>query len=135
VHCVGYRRCPVARSCVGGETNHCYNALDRHLAARGEQEAFVYISTETGDEKSYTYRQLHAEVQRAAAVMRSLDVGKGDRVVVYMPMIPEAAFVILACARIGAIHSVVFGGFAAASLAARIDDARPTLMVTADGAS
>jgi len=130
-----YRRPPFARWFVGGETNLCYNALDRHLAARGDQRALVYISTETGEERSFCYRELHLEVQRAAAMMRSLGVGKGDRVIVYMPMIPEAAFVILACARIGAIHSVVFGGFAAASLAARIDDARPKLMVTADGGS
>src|SRR5207302_9697074 len=82
-----------------------------------------------------SYGERHLEVQCEAAMMRSLGVGKGDRVVVYMPMIPEAAFVILACARIGAIHSVVFGGFAAASRAARIDDARPKLMVTADGGS
>lgn len=130
-----YGRPPFARWYVGGETNLCHNAVDRHLASRAEQKALVYISTETNEERSYTYRELHVEVQRAAAVMRSLGVGKGDRVIVYMPMIPEAAFVMLACARIGAIHSVVFGGFAAASLAARIDDARPKLMVTADGGS
>src|SRR5712675_859985 len=130
-----YRRPPFARWFVGGETNLCYNALDRHLEARGDQRALVYISTETGEERSFSYRELHLEVQRAAAMMRSLGVGKGDRVIVYMPMIPEAAFVILGCARIGAIHSVVFGGFAAASLAARIDDARPKLMITADGGS
>ena len=130
-----YSRPPFAKWFVGGETNLCYNAVDRHLASRGEQQALVYISTETNEERSFTYRQLHAEVRRAAAMMRSLGVGKGDRVIVYMPMIPEAAFVILACARIGAIHSVVFGGFAAASLAARIDDAKPKLMVTADGGS
>ena len=130
-----YGRPPFAKWFVGGETNLCYNAVDRHLASRGEQKALVYISTETDEERSFTYRQLHAEVRRAAAMMRSLGVGKGDRVIVYMPMIPEAAFVILACARIGAIHSVVFGGFAAASLAARIDDAKPKLMVTADGGS
>ena len=130
-----YRRPPFARWFVGGETNLCYNALDRHLGARGEQKALVYISTETGEERSFSYRELHLEVQRAAAMLQSLGVGKGDRVVVYMPMIPEAVFVILGCARIGAIHSVVFGGFAAASLAARIDDARAKLMVTADGGS
>jgi propionyl-CoA synthetase len=130
-----YTRPPFAKWFVGGETNLCYNAVDRHLALRGGQEALVYISTETHEERSFTYRQLHAEVRRAAAMMRSLGVVKGDRVIVYMPMIPEAAFVILACARIGAIHSVVFGGFAAASLAARIDDAKPKLMITADGGS
>jgi len=130
-----YSHPPFAKWFVGGETNLCYNAVDRHLAARSGQKALVYISTETGEEKSYTYAELHTEVQRAAAMMGSLGVGRGDRVIVYMPMIPEAVFAILACARIGAIHSVVFGGFAAASLAARIDDARPKLMVTADGGS
>jgi len=130
-----YSRPPFSRWFVGGETNLCHNAVDRHVGARGDQKALVYLSTETGEERSFSYRELHVEVQRAAAMMRSLGVGKGDRVIVYMPMIPEAAFVILACARIGAIHSVVFGGFAAASLAARIDDARPKLMVTADGGS
>jgi propionyl-CoA synthetase len=130
-----YARPPFAKWFVGGETNLCHNAVDRHLPARSGQAALVYISTETGEEKSTTYAELHAEVQRAAAMMASLGVGKGDRVIVYMPMIPESVFVILACARIGAIHSVVFGGFAAASLAARIDDARPKLMVTADGGS
>jgi propionyl-CoA synthetase len=130
-----YERPPFAKWFVGGETNLCHNAVDRHLDARGGQSALVYISTETGEEKRFTYRELHAEVQRAAAMMKSLGVARGDRVIVYMPMIPESVFVILACARIGAIHSVVFGGFAAASLAARIDDARPKLMVTADGGS
>jgi propionyl-CoA synthetase len=130
-----YSRPPFARWFVGGETNLCHNAIDRHLSARGQQKALVYISTEVDERKTYTYAELHAEVQRAAAMMRSLGVGKGDRVIIYMPMVPEAVFAILACARIGAIHSVVFGGFAAASLAARIDDARPKLMVTADGGS
>src|SRR5499427_2411156 len=130
-----YAKPPFARWFVGGETNLCHNAVDRHLAARAAQQALVYISTETGEEKTFSYAELHAEVQRAAAMMKALGVGKGDRVIVYMPMIPESVFVILACARIGAIHSVVFGGFAAASLAARIDDAKPRLMVTADGGS
>jgi propionyl-CoA synthetase len=132
---LAYDRPPFAKWFVGGHTNLCHNAVDRHLQARGDQRALAYISTETGEQRSFSYRELHAEVQRAAAMMKSLGVGKGDRVIVYMPMIPEAVFVILACARIGAIHSVVFGGFAAASLAARIDDARPKLMVTADGGS
>src|SRR3954467_14584479 len=130
-----YSRPPFARWFMGGETNLCHNAVDRHVAARGSQKALIYLSTETGEEKSFTYQELLAEVNRAAAMMRSLGVKKGDRVIVYMPMIPEALFTILACARLGAIHSVVFGGFAAASLAARIDDARPALMVTADGGS
>jgi len=130
-----YSRPPFAKWFVGGETNLCHNAIDRHLAARGDQKALIWISTEVDQQKEFTYRQLHSEVNRVAAMMRSLGVGKGDRVIIYMPMIPEAAFAILACARIGAIHSVVFGGFAAASLAARIDDARPALMITADGGS
>ena len=130
-----YTKPPFAKWFVGGETNLCYNAVDRHLAERGDQKALVWISTEVDKEQSYTYRELHAEVQRAAAMMVSLGVGKGDRVIIYMPNTPEAVFAILACARIGAVHSVVFGGFAAASLAARIDDARPALMVTSDGGS
>jgi propionyl-CoA synthetase len=130
-----YSRPPFARWFVGGRTNLCYNAIDRHLPARGDQKALVWISTEVDETRSYTYRQLFDEVNRVAAMMRELGVGQGDRVIIYMPMIAEAAFAILACARLGAIHSVVFGGFAAASLAARIDDAKPALMVTADGGS
>jgi propionyl-CoA synthetase len=130
-----YSRPPFARWFVGGRTNLCYNAVDRHLAGRGAQEALVWISTEVDQTRTYTYQALHDEVNRAAAMMRSLGVAKGDRVIIYMPNMPEAVFAILACARIGAVHSVVFGGFAAASLAARIDDARPSLMVTADAGS
>jgi len=128
-----YGKPPFARWFPGGLTNLCHNAVDRHLDARGHQKALIYISTETGQEAAYTYRELHAEVNRCAAMIRSLGVGRGDRVLIYMPMIPEAVFAMLACARLGAIHSVVFGGFAAHSLAARIDDARPKLMITADG--
>jgi propionyl-CoA synthetase len=130
-----YSRPPFARWFVGGETNLCHNALDRHLAERGEQKALVWISTEVGKEETFSYRELHERVNQVAAMMRALGVKKGDRVIVYMPMIPEAVFAILACARLGAVHSVVFGGFAAASLAARIDDAKPALMITADGGS
>jgi propionyl-CoA synthetase len=130
-----YSRPPFACWFVGGETNLCHNALDRHLAARAEQPALVWISTEVNETRSFTYRELHAEVNRVAAMMQSLGVKRGERVIIYMPMIPEAAFAMLACARLGAIHSVVFGGFAAASLAARIDDAKPALMLTADGGS
>src|SRR5437660_8141029 len=130
-----YSRPPFARWFVGGELNLCHNALDRHLGARAEQQALVWISTEVNQTRSFTYRELHAEVNRVAAMMQSLGVKQGDRVIIYMPMIPEAAFAILACARLGAVHSVVFGGFAAASLAARIDDAKPALMITADGGS
>jgi len=130
-----YSRPPFAKWFVGGETNLCYNALDRHVARRGDQSALVWISTEVDQTRTFTYNELFQEVNRVAAMMRSLGVKTGDRVIIYMPMIPEAAFAILACARIGAIHSVVFGGFAAASLAARIDDAKPALMITADGGS
>jgi len=130
-----YSRPPFAKWFVGGETNLCHNALDRHLAARGEHKALIWISTEVNEEKHFSYRELHAEVNRTTAMLLALGVKRGDRVIIYMPMIPEACFAILACARIGAIHSVVFGGFAAASLAARIDDARPALMITADGGS
>ena len=127
-----YSRPPFARWFGGGLTNLCHNAVDRHLAARADQPALVFVSTETGAQRSYSYRELHAEVNRVAAMMQSLGVVRGDRVLVYMPMVPEAAFAMLACARIGAIHSVVFGGFAAHSLATRIDDARPRLVVSAD---
>ena len=130
-----YSRPPFARWFVGGETNLCHNALDRHLAARGKQKALVWISTEVDKSRSFTYEELFFEVNRVAAMMKSLGVKQGERVIIYMPMIPEAVFAMLACARLGAIHSVVFGGFAAASLAARIDDARPALMLTADGGS
>jgi propionyl-CoA synthetase len=127
-----YNKPPFAKWFVGGETNLCHNAVDRHLKDRASQPALIYISTETGEEKTYTYAELHAEVQRMAAVLVSLGVGKGDRVLIYMPMIAEAIFAMLATVRIGAIHSVVFGGFAASSLATRIDDAQPKVMVTAD---
>ena len=130
-----YSRPPFAKWFIGGETNLCHNALDRHLLARGSQTALVWISTEVDESRSFTYKELYREVNRTAAMMRSLGVKKGDRVIVYMPMVPESLFAILACARLGAVHSVVFGGFAAASLAARIDDAKPALMVTADGGS
>ncbi len=123
---------PFARWFVGGETNLCHNAVDRHLAERGEQNALIYISTETGERRSYTYRELHREVNAFAGALRSLGVGRGDRVIVYMPMVPEAIFVMLACVRLGAIHSVVFGGFSAPNLATRIDDAKPKVLVAAD---
>ena len=127
-----YSRPPFARWFVGGTTNLCHNAIDRHLAARGDSPALVYISTETGQSRSYSFRELHDEVNRCASMLKALGAGRGDRVLIYMPMIAEAAFTMLACARIGAIHSVVFGGFASASLATRIDDAMPVLLVTAD---
>jgi propionyl-CoA synthetase len=123
---------PFSRWFVGGRTNLCHNAVDRHLAQRAEQPALIFISTETDRTAQYTYRQLHDEVNCVAAMLKASGVGRGDRVLIYMPMIEEAVFSMLACARIGAVHSVVFGGFAAASLATRIDDARPVLLVTAD---
>ena len=128
-------RAPFADWFVGGTTNLCHNAVDRHLAARGDQPALIHVSTETDSERSYSFLELHAEVQRMAAALLSLGVEQGDRVLVYMPMIPEAAFAMLACARIGAIHSVVFGGFASGSLASRIDDAEPVVIVSADAGS
>jgi propionyl-CoA synthetase len=127
-----YSRPPFARWFVGGRTNLCHNAVDRHLAQRKDQVALIYLSTETGQQAQYTYAQLHDEVNCVAAMLKAHGVGRGDRVLIYMPMIAEAVFAMLACARIGAIHSVVFGGFAAASLATRIDNARPSLMITAD---
>ena len=126
---------PFAKWFVDGETNLCYNAIDRHLATRADQNAMVWISSEVEQTRTYTYRDMFNEVNRFAAVLKILGVGKGDRVLIYMPMIPEAVFAMLATVRIGAIHSVVFGGFAAASLAARIDDAQPKVMVTADAGS
>ncbi len=128
-----YSNPPFARWFPEGETNLCFNAVDRHLKDRADQHAIIYVSTETGTEKVYSFRELHAEVSAMAAAIRSLGVERGDRVIIYMPMIPEAIFAMLACARIGAIHSVVFGGFAAPNLASRIDDARPALLVTSDG--
>lgn len=134
-HICDYDNPPFAKWFVGGQTNLCHNAVDRHLAERADQNALIAISTETGTEKVYTYRELHAEVQRMAAVLQSLGVQKGDRVQIYMPMIAEAAFAMLACARLGAIHSVVFGGFASAALASRIDDAEPKVIISADAGS
>ena len=130
-----YSRPPFARWFPGGTTNLSHNAVDRHLAVRGDQNALIWISTEVDKTEAFTYRQLHAEVNRTAAMMQSLGVKQGDRVIIYMPNMPEAVFAVLACARLGAVHSVVFGGFAAASLAARIDDARPVLMMTTDAGS
>ena len=127
-----YSNPPFAKWFPGGETNLCHNAVDRYLTDRAGQRALIYISSETGDEKTYTYRELHTEVMRMAAILQSLGVEKGDRVLIYMPMIPEAIFAMLATVRLGAIHSVVFGGFAPHSLATRIDDAQPKVMIAAD---
>jgi propionyl-CoA synthetase len=127
-----YTRPPFRSWFVGGETNLCYNAVDRHLSMRAAQQALIWLSTEVDQKRTFTYAQLHDEVNRFASILRSLGVARGDRVLIYMPMTPEAVFAMLATVRLGAIHSVVFGGFAAASLAARIDDARPKVMVTSD---
>ena len=130
-----YSNPPFAKWFIGGQTNLCHNAVDRHLATRADQPALIFVSTETDQEKIYTFRDLHAEVQRMAAILQGLGVVKGDRVLIYMPMIAEAAFAMLACARLGAIHSVVFGGFASHSLATRIEDASPKVIVSADAGS
>jgi len=123
---------PFYRWFPDGELNVCHNAVDRHVeAGRGDQAALVYDSPVTGTQRTYTYTQLRDEVAAFAGVLAGLGVERGDRVVIYMPMVPEAAIAMLACARIGAVHSVVFGGFAARELAVRIDDAAPKVVVSA----
>ncbi|MBC3189843.1 propionyl-CoA synthetase [Pseudonocardia sp. C8] len=123
---------PFHRWFPDGELNVAHNALDRHVdAGRGDRPALVYDSPVTGTKRTYTYAQLRDEVATFAGALRELGVGTGDRVVIYMPMVPEAAIAMLACARLGAVHSVVFGGFAANELAVRIDDAAPTVVVSA----
>jgi len=123
---------PFSRWFVGGELNTCYNALDRHVeSGRGEQAALIYDSPVTDTIRTYTYAEMLDRVSRIAGFLTSLGIKKGDRVVIYMPMIPEAAMAMLACARIGAIHSVVFGGFAPKELAIRIDDAKPAVVLSA----
>jgi propionyl-CoA synthetase len=123
---------PFYRWYPDGVLNTCYNALDRHVdGGRAEQIALIYDSPVTDTLRRYTYRELRDQVARLAGALSGLGVGAGDRVIIYMPMIPEAAMAMLACARIGVIHSVVFGGFAANELATRIDDAEPKLILTA----
>jgi propionyl-CoA synthetase len=123
---------PFYRWFAGGRLNTCWNALDRHVAGgRGEQAALIYDSPVTGQKQRLTYRELTDAVALLAGVLRDLGVAKGDRVLIYMPMVPEAAMAMLACARLGAIHSVVFGGFAAPELATRIDDATPKVILSA----
>ncbi|MBB1270609.1 propionyl-CoA synthetase [Shewanella sp. SR44-3] len=123
---------PFYRWFAGGKLNTCFNAVDRHvLAGRGEQIALHYISPVTGAEQQISYQSLLAQVERLAGLLVSLGVEKGDRVVIYMPMVPETAYAMLACARIGAIHSVVFGGFAANELASRINHAKPKVVLSA----
>jgi propionyl-CoA synthetase len=123
---------PFYRWFPGARLNTCWNALDRHVAAgNGERLALIYDSPVTDTVASFTYRQLRDRVAKVAGALKGLGVEKGDRVLIYMPMVPEAAIAMLACARIGAIHSVVFGGFAAHELATRIDDAKPKVILTA----
>jgi propionyl-CoA synthetase len=123
---------PFFRWFPDGELNTCENALDRHVAAgHGDRNALVYDSPVTNSKRTYTYAELLAEVATFAGALASLGVTKGDRVVIYLPMVPEAVVAMLACARLGAVHSVVFGGFAASELAARVEDARPRVLVTA----
>ena len=125
-------RSPFYRWFTGGRLNTCDNALDRHVeGAWAEQLALIYDSPVTGAVARFTYRQLLGEVSRYAGALSAQGVAKGDRVIIYMPMVPEALIAMLACARIGAIHSVVFGGFAAPELAARIEHAQPKLIVSA----
>ena len=111
--------------------NTCHNCVDRHLASRGDQAAIIYDSPVTGTKRTITFRELHADIVALASALRARGVERGDRVIVYMPMVPEAVVAMLACARLGAVHSVVFGGFAASELAVRIDDATPKLIVSA----
>ncbi|MFM7705527.1 MAG: AMP-binding protein, partial [Rubrivivax sp.] len=130
-----YSNPPFARWFVGGTTNLCHNAVDRHAATHPDRRALIWVSTEVDKEVVYTFAELQREVECMAAMLQELGVEAGDRVLVYMPMIPEAVFAMLACTRIGALHSVVFGGFASVSLASRIDDAEPTVVVSADAGS
>ena len=115
-----------------GVTNVAHNCIDRHLARRGDQIAIIWEGDDPKDDRKITYRELHAEVSRFANVLKAHGARKGDRITIYLPMIPEAAYAMLACARIGAIHSVVFGGFSPDSLAGRIEDAKSTIVITAD---
>src|ERR1700691_2190759 len=117
---------------VGGVCNTCFNAVDRHVnTGRGEQAAIIYDSPLAATKRTITYHRLLTETQVLAGMLRDLGAAKGDRVILYMPMVPEAVIAMLACARIGAIHSVVFGGFAARELATRIDDAKPKAILSA----
>ncbi|MEK6538608.1 MAG: AMP-binding protein, partial [Nitrospirota bacterium] len=124
---------PDAKWFVGGELNLSYNCLDRHLTTWRKNKAAIIWEGEPGDSRTFTYQQLHREVSKFANVLKSLGVSAGDRVAIYMPMIPELPIAMLACARIGAIHSVVFGGFSSEALKDRINDAQAKLIITADG--
>src|SRR5665213_2364118 len=125
-------RAPFVRWFPGGMLNTCYNAVDRHVeCGRAKQRALVYDSPVTGTVRAFTYLELRDAVARLAGALRAHGVGKGDRVIIYMPQVPEAVFGMLACARLGAVHSVVFGGFAPKELATRIDDATPAVILSA----
>ncbi len=118
---------------IGGKTNAAYNCLDRHLKDKADKKALIWVGNEPGEEKIYTYRELYEEVNKLANALRKMGVKKGDRISIYLPMIPELAISLLACARIGAIHSVVFGGFSADALRDRIVDAEAKVLITSDG--
>jgi propionyl-CoA synthetase len=129
-------KAPFFRWFVGGETNLCYNAVDRHVEqGKGDKPAIIWESPEVGESRTYTFSQLKDEVQKCAAGLRELGVSKGDRVLIYLPMVPEALISMLGCVRIGAVHSVVFAGFSFDSLADRIDDAKPKAIITADAST
>src|SRR5579871_2106571 len=123
---------PFAKWFIGGKINISYNCVDRHLAERGDKRAIVWEG-EPGEQRTLTYRELHAEVCKFANVLKSLGVVEGDRVGIYMPMVPELPIAMLACARIGAVHSVVFGGFSAEAVRERMNDAEAKVVITADG--
>src|SRR5690349_529509 len=127
-------KAPWAKWFVGGQLNLCYNCVDRHVQTWRKNKAAIVWEGEPGDLRTLTYQQLHVEVQKFANVLKSLGVAKGDRVAIYMGMVPELPIAMLACARIGAVHSVVFGGFAAEALRDRIIDAEAKVLITADGA-
>jgi propionyl-CoA synthetase len=126
---------PFAKWFAGGKTNLCFNAVDRWLDTQADEPALIWVSTEVDQEEIYTRRQIYQEVNAVAAMLVAQGVGQGDRVLIYMPMVPAAVFAMLACVRIGAIHSVVFGGFASVNLAQRIDDASPKVIICADAGS
>ena len=127
-------KAPNAKWFVGGKINLSYNCLDRHVMSGRKNKVALFFEGEPGDTKSLTYNQLYVEVCKFANVLKRLGVKKGDRICIYMPMIPEAVTAMLACARIGAVHSVIFGGFSAHALVDRITDAEATMVITADGA-
>ncbi len=127
-----YSKPPFAKWFAGGMTNICYNAVDRHLPERADQAAIIWVSTEVNQRQVITYRELYRQTNEMASLLQELGIEAGDRVLIYLPMIPEAMVAMMACVRIGAVHSVVFGGFAALALASRIDDASPKLIITAD---